>query len=510
MCPDKIVQKHLSLTDPKVEESLSHRHSAPTDCENERLSQKADDITNYPFVTQSIKSRGALMECLPPRALVETFIRLYIDTFEKTHCILHIPTFEAEMVRFWKQPDDVEDSWLAMLFIILYLGCQADYTTPESFPDFHSGLMLAQLLDASQGFLYRVPFMAHPNLDIIRTLCLMVIAKQTGEMSCYAMSTSWCLIGLIVRLSIGMGLHSESLPNENPQSLEIELRGILWTTITYLDLRQSVLMGMPLLLRPQDYARPFLANIIHKDVERLSYQAPKPSEQRNKTESTFHSLFALAFPLACKLVDFSHNKDLTDNYDLAVRYTCEVQELLREATGLLRRSRAASDTANSFYPESLQAIMLDVLFRRLLLSIHKRFASDYFASVQYPVSYWTSLDCAVAILVHQRDLWEASKNHSAVSKSFTCLFWPDFLSAALTLSLYLLRGDSLLDPPIDRGYCGIHARSTLQDALRSCADIWRLERDKNICHSQASRLIDRVVSTLAYMDGEPGTSSSLT
>jgi hypothetical protein len=43
------------------------------------------------------------------------------------------------------------------------------------------------------------------------------------------------------------------------------------------------------------------------------------------------------------------------------------------------------------------------------------------------------------------------------------------------------------------------ARATLKDALCSCRDIWQLEKDRNICHSHAFILIDRVVSALEQM-----------
>jgi hypothetical protein len=153
-------------------------------------------------------------------------------------------------------------------------------------------------------------------------------------------------------------------------------------------------------------------------------------------------------------------------------------------------------TGSGLQCEDLEAIMFDTIFRGLLLSAHRRFARDELAPIQYPVSYWTSLDCALAILVHQRELWEEPGGNSTLTRSFARLFWADFLAAVLTLSSYLLQGD-LLEPP---GCCASHARATIQEALTSRRDILFLAKDKNVCHSRSFWLIDQVVSVLNEMD----------
>ncbi|KAL2810158.1 hypothetical protein BJX63DRAFT_328971 [Aspergillus granulosus] len=457
-------------------------------------------VVDYPFGEQDSKPRSVLLSYLPSRGVAEILINRYMETIENTHHFLHIPTFSGEVSRFWEKPAEASDSWLAMFTALLYLGCEVSQSVTAD-TDETMRVTSAQLIAASRGFLHRTSFMVYPNLDTIRTLCMIVVAKQTSHMSCEAMDSAWCLTGLITRLGLVLGLHSPTLPAEKPETLESHIRRVLWASITYLDLRQSLLIGMPLSLSSRSIGTSSPSNVHYNTIMNLSDDIPAPSPILERTESTFHVLLSHAFPLASRLMDITHNPDQAGGYDIVVNATTEAKHLLKQGASLLRKTQSVGTSRSSLYPEDLEAIMFDVLFRGLLLSAHRRFARDELAPIRYPVSYWTSLDCALAILVHQRELWEDNGGNSSLTRSFARLFWPDFLAAALTLSSYLLQGDSL-EPS---GVCSIHARATLQEALTSCRDIWLLAKDKNVCHSRSFSLIDQVVSVLSEMDQDLST-----
>ncbi|KAL3472528.1 hypothetical protein BJX99DRAFT_272867 [Aspergillus californicus] len=475
----------------EVDDLLRSNGVEPVHDEHPAPPERPRVVVDYPFGPQETKARTVLLTYLPSRGVADMLMDRYLETIERTHHFLHVPTFRSEVERFWQQPLEAEDDWLAMFCALLYLGCEVSQSRTDS--DDTMSITSNQLVEASRGFLHRTSFMAYPNLHAIRTLCLIVVAKQTSHMSCDSMESAWCLTGLITRLAITMGLHSPIVPHDQPETVENQIRRVLWTTVSYLDLRQSLLIGMPLLLPPRIITGSAPANIRYNDIASLLDEIPGAPSMLEKTESTFHVLLAHAFPLASRLVDLSHSPDQPDAYDVAVHLTSETKRILQQASGTLRKTIPGSNTGNTLCPEDLEAIMFDILFRGLLLSAHQRFARAEHAAFQYPVSYWTTLDCSLAVLVHQRDLWELRNENCLLARSFGRLFWPDFLNAALTLSSYLLQGDSLLDPP---GCCAAHARVTLREALNSCRDIWLLVKDTNICHSKAFSLIDRVVSVL--------------
>ncbi|KAL2827941.1 hypothetical protein BDW59DRAFT_171085 [Aspergillus cavernicola] len=445
----------------EVEESLRVNGVAAAHYDHLVPPEQPRPIVDYPFGQQSSQPRTVLLTYLPSRGVADILMHRYLETIEKTHHFLHIPTFEDEVSRFWQQPLEAEDSWLAMFAALLYLGCEVSNVVTND-ADETMNVTSTQLVEASRGFLHRTSFMVYPSLHTIRTLCMIVVAKQTSHMSCDSIDSAWCLTGI---------------------------RRVLWMTVNYLDMRQSLLIGMSLFSSPRMLTVSAPVNIKFKGIRSLTTEMPVALDELHRTESTFHVLLADAFPVASRLVELSHNPDQADAYDVAVHVTTDAKVLLKRAAGLLRQTIPGDSTRNALCSEDLEAIMFDILFRGLLLSAHRSFARDELAVFQYPVSYWTSLDCALAILVHQRDLWEVRNKNLALTR----LFWPDFLSAALTLSSYLLQGDALLDPP---GCCAAHARVALREALHSCRDIWLLAKDKNVCHSKAFSLIDRVMSAL--------------
>ncbi|KAL3459464.1 hypothetical protein BJX64DRAFT_291134 [Aspergillus heterothallicus] len=482
----------------QIQDSLSTGHGGAfyhDNADHRSLPERPRAVIEYPFGDHDSKPRSVLLSYLPSRGVAEILINRYMETIEDTHHFLHVPTFQDEVFRYWEQPSKASDSWLAMFAALLFLGCELSQSVATEIDETMT-VTSSQLLEASRGFLHRTSFMVYPSLDTIRTLCLIVVAKQISHMSCEAMDSAWCLTGLIARLGLVLGLHSHSRSTYRPETLEVHMRRVLWASISYIDLRQSLLIGMPLSVSFRSISPSPPANVRYNKIMSLSDQIPIASVVIERTESTFQVILFHAFPLASKLIDMTHNPGQAGGYEAVVNATTEAKHLLKQAASLLRRSPSVSDSESSLHPEDLEAMMFDILFRGLLLSAHRRFALDALAPIQYPVSYWTSLDCALAILVHQREIWEDRGGISKLTHSFARLFWTDFLAAALTLSSYLLQGDSL-DPP---GSCASHARATIQEALTSCRDIWLLAKDKNVCHWRSFALIDQVVSVLAEMD----------
>lgn len=508
----------LLQTDPlfKIENLLSshgHGHS-----EGPQPEQYLPLSTNYPFGYVNVTT--ALMSIIPARPVVEMFIHTYYNTIEKTHRLLHIPTFEAEVKHFWERPTAMEDSWLSQFFVILGLGCQIyNLTCTPDEAEIYKALP-DRFLEAAQVFLQRTPFLCRPDLANIRTLCLMVLAKQVNRMSCDESDACWCLTGIIVRLAMSIGLHSDTTGNKDLSPLEAEMRRILWTTIAYLDLRQCLASGMPLLLRPDDFTCSGPANINHNGFfGDEGYLDLTPRDLSERTESTFHVIFWHAFPLMSKVVNLIHSPlvhpDNDANYELVLSYDSQIRQLLKQANFILGGVTAESQQLlPQSEPHRLQRIMFDIVLRQLQLALHRRFAHEPLASIKYPVSYWTSLDCSIALLLHQGELCSEveieSESESPGEISFVSqgqgqrqntrwlasLFWPNFLTAALTVSLFLVRSDSLLEPPTRIQHTVVHPRETVLEALRSCRDIWSEGKDVNVCHTKAYAFIDHVVAVL--------------
>ncbi|RSL68026.1 hypothetical protein CEP54_002987 [Fusarium duplospermum] len=196
---------------------------------------------NYPFGgdTQVVTSRDVLLANFPSKQAQMVYLAQYMDTVEAAYCLFDNVSLHDEIKTFWDKPSETSDDWLAQYCTVLSLGCQS-----HNFVSQVNEKMPGQLLQAAEAFLRRSPFMFRPTPATIRALCLMVIAKQVYAMSCHEADTCWPLTGMTLRLAMGMGLHLD----------QKDAQRRLWAAVVYFEMRQTLVCGMPCMLRPVDLA----------------------------------------------------------------------------------------------------------------------------------------------------------------------------------------------------------------------------------------------------------------
>lgn len=444
---------------------------------------------NYPFVTR--EHNMAITRLVPTRPIVQLFVQRYFNTMGKLFRIIDPPVFELELQHFWEQPDEDNPGWMAQLLLIMGLGCDFLNKEDGNFAASH-GHLPDLFLDQATVLLHRTPFMFRPDLCTIRTLCLMVLAKQMIRKSCFEEDASWCLTGMIKRLAMSLNLHLDQ-PVGTARHLESGVRKVLWTTILYLDLHHSVLSGLPILLEPAclSFAP---SNYLGFSDSLLSLSGHSTQQTMSHTahEEVFQNIFYEVFPLAHEVALAARSIDC--QYETAVRIDKEV----RRALGVIRQVSIDSSSPTALLSDDdlvLQwdAIYLDTLLRRLLLELHRRFVYKPQAPIHYSVSYWSTLDCAAAMLVLQRRICEKSESEFAAGQWLIGIFRSDFFVAGLTVSVYLIQNSSQPDSP---NLPGGYATKTLLETLRSCRDIWARGKNFWICEFQKFRFFDQVITSL--------------
>ncbi|KAF1809112.1 hypothetical protein P152DRAFT_423360 [Eremomyces bilateralis CBS 781.70] len=471
---------------------------------------------NYPFSDHdnSHQSITLLLNNLPPRSTLEAFIAHYMDTIEKTYHLLDTDAFETEVRDFWSwkrgsakpRPDD---GWLAQYFMIISLGCQAHEFIAQATKSNGYSDLPNRLLTGAEMCLRRTPFLFQPTLTNIRTLCLMVISKQVYTMSCHQSDTCWPLTGMIIRLAMGIGLHTDRLPIVELWSChERRMRRRLWASVVFLEMRQSLICGMPLLLRPCDVA------CLSKGTPSPSFNNTTPSsaiENHSWTSSPvsadseptlLESTFGTAVPLLIQAIDLATgDTDDPATYTQVVQVDEALRNLIRSSGVGLRPPVFRTDTD---WPSStsidLEACTLDIFFRQTLLALHSRFVlgSTTCAAAAHPDSGLSSLESALAVLSLQRSLCDGDGCEPAQNSStawFAGLFRYEFFTAAMTVCCQLVRGLVVEEGPMavrrEDGPAGI-----MLEALKSCRDIWSRERSASVCNGKAHALVDKLVEVL--------------
>ncbi|KAM3538400.1 hypothetical protein ARSEF1564_008692 [Beauveria bassiana] len=182
-----------------------------------------------------------LLSQLPRRSIQRVFISYFMETIGKTYHIVDEAAYERELRAFWMPGSVTPEDWLGVHFVILSLGCQVyNHHAFRTGQDIYEALPV-RLLRGAELCLKRTPFLFHPSLNIIKMLSLMVIAKQG-------------LTGLIARLATSMGLQTDVPVSDEPTPYEEKMKRRVWTLAVYMEMRQSLVCGMPLLLRSSDMA----------------------------------------------------------------------------------------------------------------------------------------------------------------------------------------------------------------------------------------------------------------
>lgn len=451
---------------------------------------------NYPFGADenSLGSAGGLISNLPPQSVQDTFVSHYRDTVESAYHIIDTEFLMNELQEFRSQKFIAQDDLLAQYFMVLALGCQVHNFTAKATGSQAYPLLPYDLLHGAELFLKRTPFLFRPTLPNIRTICLMIISKQMYAMSCHESDTCWPLTGMALRLSIRMGLHVIPAHATEPMSQKSRMARRLWATVVFLEMGQSLICGMPLLLPPSDTACVLAARPL-RDSGLLDVEDQDPDEitpEPSRLEATFGQsteLLMKSIELATMAEDQVSYTQVVD-VDTALR-----SHLKRRDASPIGLHFATEKLAGS--PVDLEAAMLDIFFRQTIMALHARFAMQPMSWAKFPVSYISSLESALAMLSHQRILCEGEPR-ARQSSWFAGLFRHEFFAAAMTVCCQLMRSSQAPGVPSADG-CDGQAKEIMLDALRSCRDVWSQEKQASVCNAEAFALVDKLVCMLGEL-----------
>lgn len=366
---------------------------------------------------------------------------------------------------------------MATFLMVLGLGA---FATPEE-PSVGVELMMA-----AEACLMQTPFMFRPSLDGLRAMALMVVAKEVCNPTCWFIDSAWSLLGLLVRMAFTYGLPQQT--GEVADAAKRASRRRLWLTIIYLDVKMAMSTGMPPLTRPDE--------LDSLDAERDLGE-----------HTSLQRILALSLPSVISVlaqVNSSSTSDSSDAtripYQDAKKYNDKIRTLL-------------ADHAHLVTDQPLQHATVDIYLRRCLMVLHRPFALHIDGPTLFPESYWSSLQCSLAVLMHYRELWMqtdpatstwGAERYDLVGRAWTV----DFFSAALQASVHVLRKEApLAGGGGANGANGVGGgemlppRQIILDTLASCVEIWGGERGKSVCWRTAHSVLSAVLELMPDDDG---------
>lgn len=442
-------------------------------------------------------SKEKILSYIPDRPTTTIIINNYMETIERVHPLLHIPTFYEELDQFWENPGATDDAWLSQFLVMLALSYQS--LRDETTVSFNEESLL-KYLQGAETCLKNTPFFLVPTLTSLRALSMMVLTRHIVSSSCLESDSCGPLMSTVVRLAMSISLHVDPQHAEGMSVFDMEIRRRLWTTIALMEAQMHMSSGTPFLLRSLDFDTLPPSNV--DDDELKSFGTLPVHPVTEYTDSTFQIMLARSFPITFEILTRVNSPSGRFEYEEVLRYHSQMKNLLQEA----------SQWTISTPPEEwrqLQWFMAEIFLRRVLLVLHSQYGLRPNADVEYPVSYWSTLESSLALLVIQRQMCEDP--NSPLGRLWLAEYFKhDFYTAILTICVLLERTNAINRDlaPLDQRV-EIPQRETILQTLFCCREIWARRICRTYCQFLSHMNLDTTIARITIPENTTVSSADI-
>lgn len=183
-----------------------------------------------------------LRSLLPDRATVDLLVRQYLDTFETTHRVLHVPSFEAAYAGYWNLEEPVSADMDALVLAILACTVCTSYQDSPRYTHrgstFHTKAVI--WIKACEAWLKRHSN-KHRTLISLQVRCLRLLALSTSS---HKAKQYYQEVQAHIAFMRSSGLHRDpSIFGSRCSTYDGEMRRRLWATSMELELQASIDKG---------------------------------------------------------------------------------------------------------------------------------------------------------------------------------------------------------------------------------------------------------------------------
>ncbi|KAL8726519.1 MAG: hypothetical protein Q9166_006651 [cf. Caloplaca sp. 2 TL-2023] len=229
---------------------------------------------------------AVMKRLLPPEPVCRSLMHAYFKHFEGMFRILHAPSFWRRYDTFWASSNDRLLPFNALLLAAISCARCLYVDNPLSF----DGDCSASRAEATQWVRaaerwHDQQSPKHTSLDIFQVKCLTMLSKRVNAIK---MKRHYTLSQTLLASAISIGLHrSPSSLGDRASTYEKEMRRRLWSTISELELAESMERGVPSLVANlySDIEPP--ANFRDEDFGEMTTNDPLTQQDETLTTSSF-------------------------------------------------------------------------------------------------------------------------------------------------------------------------------------------------------------------------------
>ena len=280
------------------------------------------------YASQS-HSFDALIELLPQKSLVDAHLKKYLESFETTFRVLHVPTLLRQYEAFWQAPYETPASFIVtLLLVIAIVHCISPLEQAVFFGRSSSLREQATKWITICDAWFEEQSHKHVTLATYQIRILLFIAKRTNMVK---IKRAWASSGNLLRLAMGAGLHREPDPTAGKITIfEQEMRRRLWATILELELLTAIDKGMPPAINPNDWDSRPPSNIHDEEFEEASSVLPDSRPYNDFTRTSYLCISSQSITLRLKMLAHINQVKPTLTVETAAQYDMRVRQALAD------------------------------------------------------------------------------------------------------------------------------------------------------------------------------------
>lgn len=369
------------------------------------------------------KDGKTLAQLLPQRVVIEQLVRLYVETFESTYRLLHLPSFYEEYYECLKAPERARPVFVALLLAMIATMSCTKHGVPSALRG-HSSLDRENAIQWIQAVETWLALQSHKHVNpIIFQLRVVIFIAQ--QVNCIKPKRTYTASGNLIRLAISAGLHRDgelinlrhdSLAKRRLGLFDQELRRRVWSTISELELQVAIDRGMPSSLRDLavDCGPPL--NVEDEEFTPSMDQVPLSKPTSEYTRSSFQYISHDTFELRQDLVSLINGRSPRIPYENILQYDSKIMQALEDISAWQNQDHGAL----------VSRTLLQLQMHHLQLLLHRPYVLRASQSKRYDYSAVVHLRAAMSIIdLHQTLV--------STGNTVFCIMRSDILAAVLSI-----------------------------------------------------------------------------
>lgn len=140
---------------------------------------------------------------LPSREISDNMVTLYLQSFESTHRILHIPSFRVDYQRYWNDPQNASNELRLKVLLVIGIGSSLH---KEEDTDIGFRKMVHRWVYAAQAWLSGPLEKDRLSVSALQIDCLTILARQIFSIGA---DLVWTSMGSLVHKAMQINLHRD-------------------------------------------------------------------------------------------------------------------------------------------------------------------------------------------------------------------------------------------------------------------------------------------------------------